>query len=260
MQNSPEAVKNSLNLTENELLTEAEFLELIQLSKAGSTSAKEMIIQHNLRLVMSIAQRFSNRGEVDDLFQIGCLGLMRAVERFDPAYGVKFSTYAVPLIIGEIKQNLRDSGPLKIGRSIKENHSRIEQTCKSMIAELGREPTLAELVAATGLSREDITCALEAGQPVTSLQEIISDNEGEGFTKEQLIGVEGEHHVWLEHYALQEVVSKLPEKLKLLIELRFFQEKTQHEVAGVFGISQVQVCRLEKSALNQLRSYFNVEY
>jgi RNA polymerase sporulation-specific sigma factor len=260
MQSFPEAVKSSLNFTETELLTEAEFLDLIELSKSGSASAKDLIVQRNLRLVRSIAQRFSGRGELEDLFQIGCLGLLKAVERFDPAYGVKFSTYAVPLIIGEIKQSLRDSGPLKIGRSIKENFVRIDSTRKALVAELGRDPTLAELTTATGLSREEIACALEAAQPVSSLQEYLSENEGEGFTREQLIGEEGEHHLWLEHYALKEVVAKLPERLKLLIELRFFQEKTQTEVAAVFGISQVQVCRLEKMALNQLRSYYNAGY
>jgi RNA polymerase sporulation-specific sigma factor len=260
MQSSPEAVKTSLNFTETELLTEAEFLELIELSKTGSAAAKEIIIQHNLRLVRSIAQRFSGRGELEDLFQIGCLGLLKAVERFDPAYGVKFSTYAVPLIIGEIKQSLRDSGPIKVGRTIKENSVRIGETRKTLAAEIGRDPTLAELAAATGLSREEIACALEAAQPVSSLQEYLSDHDGEGFTREQVIGEEGEHHLWLEHYALKEVVAQLPERLRLLIEMRFFQEKTQAEVAGVFGISQVQVCRLEKAALNQLRNFYTTEY
>ncbi|HYH01776.1 MAG TPA: SigB/SigF/SigG family RNA polymerase sigma factor [Bacillota bacterium] len=256
MLSSPAAVNNDLNLAQNALLSDSQFLELVKLSKIGSTDAKETLVKHNLRLVMSIAQRFAGRGELDDLFQIGCMGLIKAVERFEPEYGVKFSTYAVPLIIGEIKQHLRDSGPMKISRSVKETACRVEQSRMSLLSELGREPTLAELVNVTGLPREEIAGALEAAQPVASIHEIVGDDEGEGVSREQFIGDDSDHSQWLEQYALQEGLAQLPERLKLLIELRFFQEKTQSEVAKLLGVSQVQVCRLEKSALDQLRKFY----
>jgi RNA polymerase sporulation-specific sigma factor len=256
MLGSPGLAKAEITLPEHELLSDQEFLRLITSHRAGDPEAKNIIIQHNLRLVMSIAQRFAGRGELEDLFQIGCLGLMKAVEKFDPSFGVKFSTYAVPLVIGEIKQHLRDEGPIKISRSIKENAVRLQQTRLELGGSIGRDPTLSELETATGLSREEIAVALEAIQPVNSLQDILHDEEGDGLSREHLIGEEGDHFRWLEQYALREVINKLPERLQNQIELRFFQEKTQTEVAGLFGVSQVQVCRLEKEALHQLRHLY----
>jgi len=248
--------KNEIQLPKNDLLTDENFYNLIERYRGGDHDAKNIIIQHNLRLVMSIAQRFAGRGEVEDLFQIGCLGLLKAVDKFDPVYEVKFSTYAVPVIIGEIKQYLRDSGPIKISRSVKEIAAKVEQTRSQLMVDMGKEPTLSELEAATGLAREEIAGALEATRPLNSLQEIVHEEEGDCIRRESFIGEDGEHNKWLEHYALREVIAKLPERLKLLVELRFFQEKTQTEVAERFGISQAQICRLEKEALYQLRRMY----
>lgn len=249
-------VKADISLPSGELLTDGEFLRLITEYHSGNSEAKNIIVQHNLRLVMSIAQRFNGRGEIEDLFQIGCIGLMKAVEKFNLEYGVRFSTYAVPVIIGEIKQHLRDEGPIKISRGLKEIATKVEQTRNQLSSLLGKEPTLSELEEASGLTREEIAGALEATRPVNSFQEIIKEDEGESFCREQLIGDEGEHLKWLEHYALREVIQKLPARLKRLIELRFFEEKTQTEVAQLFGVSQVQICRLEKEALFQLRKLY----
>ena len=256
MQGSPETVKSEINLPNTGLLTDQEFRELIMGYRNGDTEAKNVIIQHNLRLVMSIAQRFSNRGELDDLFQIGCMGLLKAVDKFDPTFEVKFSTYAVPVIIGEIKQHLRDDGPIKVSRSMKELAGKVDPTRQQLGATLGKEPTLSQLESATGLSREEIAGALEVSRPLNSLQDIVYEEEGDAVSREMLIGEEVEHTKWLEHFALHEVIAKLPKRLRLLVELRFFEEKTQSEIAAIFGVSQVQICRLEKEALYRLRHLY----
>lgn len=255
MLGSPGTAKSDFSISERNLLTDVEFQRLIAEYNSGNREAKNLIIQHNLRLVMSIAQRFSNRGELDDLFQIGCIGLMKSVDKFDPSFGVKFSTYAVPVIIGEIKQHLRDEGPIKVSRSIKEIAIRVEQARTELAHQLGKEPTLSELEEVTGVSREEIAVALEATRPLNSLQEIVKEDEGDNLVREQLIGEEDEHLKWLENFSLREGIARLPERLKYLIELRFFQEQTQSEVARIFGVSQVQICRLEKEALQLLRKY-----
>lgn len=255
MLGSPGIAKSEFNIIERNLLSDEEFQRLITAYRAGNREAKNLIVQHNLRLVMSIAQRFTGRGELDDLFQIGCIGLMKAVEKFDPAYGVKFSTYAVPVIIGEIKQHLRDEGPIKVSRSIKEIAVRVEQARAELAHQLGKDPTLSELEEVTGISREEIAAALEATRPLNSLQEIVKEDEGDNLVREQLIGEEEDHLRWLENFTLREGIARLPERLKYLIELRFFQEQTQSEVAVVFGVSQVQICRLEKEALQILKKF-----
>jgi len=255
MLGSPGIAKSEFSFTERNLLSDEEFQRLITEYRAGNREAKDSIVQHNLRLVMSIAQRFTGRGELDNLFQIGCIGLMKAVEKFDPSYGVKFSTYAVPVIIGEIKQHLRDEGPIKVSRGIKEVANRVEQARNELAHQLGKDPTLSELEEATGISREEIAAALEATRPLNSLQEIIKEDEGDSLLREEFIGAEEEHLKWLENFALREGIDRLPERLKYLIELRFFQEHTQSEVAAIFGVSQVQICRLEKEALRMLRKF-----
>ncbi|MCL6588853.1 MAG: SigB/SigF/SigG family RNA polymerase sigma factor [Firmicutes bacterium] len=256
MLESPEAIRSEITLPANVLLSDQEFRELIVRYRHGDLEAKNEIIHHNLRLVMSIAQRFASRGELDDLFQIGCMGLIKAIEKFNPDFEVKFSTYAVPVIIGEIKQYLRDDGPIKISRSIKEIALKIDQTRIRLGSVLGKEPTLSELEQATGLSREEIAGALEATRPLNSLQEIVHEEDGNSMSREQFIGEESEHLRWLEHYALREMIEKLPKRLKQLIYLRFYKEKTQSEIAESFGVSQVQICRLEKEALNRLRQLY----
>ncbi len=255
MLGSPGIAKSEFSFAERNLLSNEEFLRLIAEYRSGDKEAKNSIVQHNLRLVMSIAQRFNGRGELDDLFQIGCIGLMKAIDKFDPSYGVKFSTYAVPVIIGEIKQHLRDEGPIKVSRSIKEVAIRVEQARTELAHQLGKDPTLSELEEATGISREEIAVAMEATRPLNSLQEIVKEDEGDNLVREQLIGEDEEHLKWLESFSLREGLARLPERLKYLIQLRFFQERTQSEVALVFGVSQVQICRLEKEALQILRKF-----
>lgn len=253
---SPEAVKSDINLPSAHLLSDQEFLDLIFRYRNGDRDAKNIIIQHNLRLVMSVAQRFTNRLELDDLFQIGCMGLMKAIEKFNPAYGVKFSTYAVPVIIGEIKQHLRDDGPIKISRNLKEIAVKVEQIRNQLANQSCKEPTLSELETASGFSREEIAAALEATRPINSLQEIVHEEEGEAIYREQLVGEETAHSRWLEQFALQEVIRKLPERLQKLVRFRYYEGKTQSEIAAIFGVSQVQVCRLEKEALHRLRNLY----
>lgn len=257
MLGSPGIAKSEFSFSERNLLSDDEFQRLITEYRSGNKEAKNSIVQHNLRLVMSIAQRFNGRGELDDLFQIGCIGLMKAIDKFDPSYGVKFSTYAVPVIIGEIKQHLRDEGPIKVSRSIKEVANRVEQARTELSHQLGKDPTLSELEEATGISREEIAVAMEATRPLNSLQEIVKEDEGDNLVREQLIGEDEEHLKWLESFSLREGIARLPERLKYLIQLRFFQERTQSEVALVFGVSQVQVCRLEKEALQILRKFLD---
>jgi RNA polymerase sporulation-specific sigma factor len=256
MMGSPETIKCEITLPENQLLSDQEFLNLVHQYRNGNHEAKDIIIQHNLRLVMSIAQRFAYRCEIDDLFQIGCMGLIKAIEKFNPGFSVRFSTYAVPVIIGEIKQYLRDDGPIKVSRSLKEVAAKIEQTRIKLSNSFGQEPTLSELVAATGLPREEIAGALEATRPPNSLQEIIHEDEGESLSREQLIGEDTEHTLWFENYALQEAIAKLSPRLKQLVKLRFFEEMTQSQIAEIFGVSQVQICRLEKEALHKLRKLY----
>jgi len=255
MLGSPGIAKSEFSFSERNLLSDDEFQRLITEYRSGDKEAKNSIVQHNLRLVMSIAQRFNGRGELDDLFQIGCIGLMKAIDKFDPSYGVRFSTYAVPVIIGEIKQHLRDEGPIKVSRSIKEVAIRVEQARTELAHQLGKDPALSELEEATGISREEIAVALEATRPLNSLQEIVKEDEGDNLVREQLIGEDEEHLKWLERFSLREGIAQLPERLKYLIQLRFFKELTQSEVALVFGVSQVQICRLEKEALQILRKF-----
>lgn len=256
MSGYPALARSEISIPDCEVLSKEDFQHLMQRYHNGDLDAKSKIIQHNLRLVMSIAQRFSGRGEIEDLFQIGCLGLLKAVEKFNPIYEVQFSTYAVPLIIGEIKQFLRDEGPIKISRSIKETATKIEQIRSELGFTLGYEPTLAELEKASGFSREEIAAALEAIRPINSLQEFLSDGEADGRVLEDLVGGEQNYNNWLENYALQEILNKLPPRLKELVELRFFEEKTQSEIAAIFGVSQVQISRLEKEALHKLRNLY----
>ena len=245
-----------INIPKLPLLNELETTELILRAQKGDQQAKDILTQHNLRLVMSIVSRFTGRGtEKEDLFQLGCLGLIKAIDRFDSSQGVQFSTYAVPLIMGEIRQFLRDSGPIKISRSIREMVQQVSVAREKLTQERGREPSLAELEEDTKLSREEIIVAVEASQPIKYLQETISQNDQENITFGDHVAEGGDPQElpWLEGVALKEVISMLEPRLKRLLEMRFFEEKTQSKVAQVLGISQVQVSRLEKEALRQLR-------
>jgi RNA polymerase sporulation-specific sigma factor len=239
------------------LLSEEETLLLMGQVASGDAQAKAILVERNLGLVKSIVGRFTGRGvEYDDLVQIGALGLMKAVERFNPELNVKFSTYAVPLIIGEIKQYFRTDGLIKVSRGEKELAQKVMRARTQFIAEKGKEPTLAELAELTALNREEIATALEVSKPLSSLQEVVYEEEGTVLTLEEQVGTEGEEEV-VEDFALRQALHQLEPRLRLIIEERFFGEKTQRELAEKFGVSQVQISRLEKAALCRLREFLH---
>jgi RNA polymerase sporulation-specific sigma factor len=239
------------------LLSEEETLLLMGQVASGDAQAKAILVERNLGLVKSIVGRFTGRGvEYDDLVQIGALGLMKAVERFNPELNVKFSTYAVPLIIGEIKQYFRTDGLIKVSRGEKELAQKVMRARTQFIAEKGKEPTLAELAELTALNREEIATALEVSKPLSSLQEVVYEEEGTVLTLEEQVGTEVEEEV-VEDFALRQALHQLEPRLRLIIEERFFGEKTQRELAEKFGVSQVQISRLEKAALCRLREFLH---
>ena len=228
---------------------------LIEKSHAGDKQAREVLIEKNLGLVHHIVKRFLNRGvDAEDLFQIGCIGLMKAVDKFDLACDVKFSTYAVPMISGEIKRFLRDDGMVKVSRSLKENGWKITRAREQFQHEHGREPTLEEIAKVTGLSTEEVVMAMDAGAEVESIYKSVYQSDGnEIYLVDQIAGKNNEREKLLNHMLLKQLLSELEGEERELIRLRYFQGKTQTEVAGRLGISQVQVSRLEKRILRRLR-------
>lgn len=248
---------------------------LIEKSQAGDKETRSILIENNLGLVHHIVKRFAGRGyETEDLFQIGVIGLMKAIDKFDLTYDVKFSTYAVPMILGEIKRFLRDDGMIKVSRTIKENGLKVRVVSENLIKKLGREPRISEIAEESGLSEEEITVALEAGAEVESIYKSVYQNDGsEVYLVDKVAGRNGqsattfvggagnvtdtEKEALLNHLMLKQVMETLDEKEKKLIEMRYFQDKTQSEVAACMGISQVQVSRLEKKILFKMRSFLN---
>ncbi len=228
---------------------------LIERSHAGDKEAREVLIENNLGLVHHIVKRFVGRGyDPEDLFQIGCIGLMKAIDKFDLQFDVKFSTYAVPMISGEIKRFLRDDGMVKVSRSVKENGWKITQARERLQYVLGREPTLQELQKETGLSLDDIVMALEAGVEVESIYKSVYQSDGnEIYLIDQLMGDQNEKEYLLNQMLVSQLLDELQGTEKELILLRYFQGKTQVEIARRLGISQVQVSRLEKKILQKMR-------
>jgi len=224
---------------------------LIRLAKSGDKEAAETLIKENSGLIWSIARRFFGRGvEAEDLYQLGCLGFLKAIEGYDESFGTRFSTYAVPKIAGEIRRFLRDDGAVKVSRSIKERANFIRQARERLNQRLGREPLLSELSAETGLSPEDIAAAEIATETPDSLQRENSDG---GFTLESALGIDGREDEVVESIALREAISMLPQKEQMLIFLRFYKGLTQDKTAKILGVSQVQVSRMEKKAIEFLR-------
>ncbi len=224
----------------------------------GSKAAKEKIVSDNTGLVWSIARRFVNRGyDLEELYQIGCIGLLKACDRFESRYGVQFSTYAVPLIAGEIKRFLRDNGAIKVSRILKQNGYQISKAKEALLHKYGREATLDELASYTGLCVEDIVMATEANREVESIQQTICGKDGTQVSLVERLVDEAQSEVAAENIMNRILVGQAMEKLgemeQELIRLRFFEDKTQTEVAKVLGISQVQVSRLEKKILVQMR-------
>ena len=242
-----------MNLPRFPLLKDKEMKELLKKAKAGEVYARDKLVNCNLKLVFNIVKRFQNRGyELEDLFQIGCIGLMKSIDKFDLSYDVKFSTYAVPMIVGEIRRFLRDDSPVKVSRSLKETAYKIQQVRSLLTTRLGREPSVGEVGAELGLSREEVVNALEATQTPTSIYETLHQDDGDPiYLLDQLKGEENEDA--LESISIRELLDNLPERDRYIINLRFFEDKTQSEIARRLGLSQVQVSRLERQALKKVK-------
>ena len=240
------------------VLTEAEKRQLLTLAHAGDKAARARMVEGNLRLVLSVVQRFAQRGEnLDDLFQVGCIGLIKAIDNFDSTLGVKFSTYAVPMIIGEIRRYLRDtSSQIRVSRSLKDTAYKAIYARERLSKTNLREPTLNEIAGEIGASREDVIMALDAIQSPVSLYEPVYTDGGDTlYVMDQISDKKHLEENWVKDMALKDAVNRLPERERMIIELRFFQGKTQMEVAGEIGMSQAQVSRLEKNALNSMKHY-----
>jgi len=236
------------------LLNDSEVKTLIKKSQEGDTESRDIIAQKNMRLVWSVVQRFMNRGyEADDLFQIGCIGLLKSVDKFDLSYDVKFSTYAVPMIIGEIQRFIRDDGTIKVSRSLKEMGNKVRKTRDVLSKKVGRTPTINELAEALDISTEEVILSQEAIRSPSSIHETVYENDGDPITLLDQISDNGEGK-WFDKIALREAVKHLQERERLIVYLRYFKDQTQSEVAERLGISQVQVSRLEKKILTDIKS------
>lgn len=230
-------------------------LELIERSKQGDKTARDLVVTNNIGLVWSIVRRFTGRGhELEDLFQIGSIGLIKAIDKFDTSFDVKFSTYAVPMITGEIKRFLRDDGMIKVSRSLKEIAGKVRITREILNNKLDREPTLEEISEELGIPCDDIIMALESNAEVKSLYKTIYQGDGNAiYLIDKLEQTKDENENIIDHIALREIINTLDEKERNLIELRYFRDKTQTDIAKELGISQVQVSRLEKKILKVMR-------
>ena len=233
------------------------FNALVPLVHGGDRAAREEFIRGNLRLVLSVVQRFSNRGEnADDLFQVGCIGLIKALDNFDVTQNVRFSTYAVPMIIGEIRRYLRDNNPIRVSRSLRDTAYKALQARDRLVSEMNREPSVGEIAKALDVPEEDVVLALEAIQDPVSLFEPIYNDGGDAiYIIDQVKDPRHTDSQWLENLAVSEALRRLTEREQRILRMRFFEGRTQMEVAGEIGISQAQVSRLEKNALQHMRKY-----
>ena len=243
-----------LNTGQLPVLSEDEKRRLLVRVRAGDRKAREQMVEGNLRLVLSVVQRFAQRGEnLDDLFQVGCIGLIKAIDNFDPAQPVRFSTYGVPMIIGEIRRFLRDNNALRVSRSLRDAAYRSMQSRETLEKQLGREPTMDEIAAAAGLSRREVTAALESVVEPVSLEEPVYADGGDAmYVIDQVRDPDGEDS-WISGLQFRQTAAELSPREKRIVELRYLQGKTQMEVAREIGISQAQVSRLEKGALDRFR-------
>jgi RNA polymerase sporulation-specific sigma factor len=246
-----------VNTSKLPVLTGSQMRRLFQMMQDGDISARSQLINGNLRLVLSVIQRFGNRGEcVDDLFQVGCIGLMKAIDNFDLSQNVKFSTYAVPMIIGEIRRYLRDNNSLRVSRSLRDMAYKALQVRERLVNKYSREPSLNEIANELKLPREEVVFALDAIQdPVSLFEPIYHDGGDPIFVMDQISDEKNQDHHWLEGIAIQDALNRLNTREKLILTLRFYEGKTQMEVAEEIGISQAQVSRLEKAALNHMRKH-----
>ncbi|AKA69989.1 MULTISPECIES: RNA polymerase sporulation sigma factor SigG [Clostridium] len=246
-----------VNTAKLPVLKEKEMKELLISMRNGDVSCREKFIKSNLRLVLSVIQRFNNRGEnVDDLFQVGCIGLIKSIDNFDLSQNVKFSTYAVPMIIGEIRRYLRDNNSIRVSRSLRDIAYRALQVRDKLISENNKEPTVSQIAKELKVPREEVVFALDAIQDPVSLFEPIYHDGGDAiYVMDQISDNKNMDDSWLENIAIKEAMKKLNDREKLILNLRFFDGRTQMEVADEIGISQAQVSRLEKTALRHMRKY-----
>lgn len=253
MQNKVELC--GVNTAKLKVLKNEETQALLRRAKAGDQKAREELIAGNLRLVLSVIHKFSNRGEnVDDLFQVGCIGLIKAIDNFNTDLDVRFSTYGVPMIVGEIRRYLRDNSTMRVSRAMRDTAYKVLQAKEAYMAEHQREPTVDEIARMLELKREDVVFALDAiVDPVSLYEPVYSDSGDTICVMDQVRDSKNTDENWLEQIALREAIAKLSDREKRILSLRFFQGKTQMEVSTEVGISQAQVSRLEKNALRQIK-------
>ena len=233
-----------------------EMAELLRRSRDGDAQARETLIQGNLRLVLSVIQRFAGRGEnADDLFQVGCIGLIKAIDNFDISQNVRFSTYGVPMIIGEIRRYLRDNSAIRVSRSMRDTAYRVLQAREKLQRENQREPTVEQIARELDIPREEVVFAMDAVvDPVSLFDPVYSDGSGDAAcVMDQIRDTRNTDEIWLDRLALREAVDKLSPREQRILAMRFYDGKTQMEVSGEIGISQAQVSRLEKNAINTIR-------
>ena len=245
-----------VNTSKLKVLSGEETTELLKKYRAGDISARDELISGNLRLVLSVIQKFSNRGEqIDDLFQIGCIGLIKAIDNFDITLGLRLSTYAVPMVIGEIRRYLRDNSVIRVSRSMRDTAYKALQMKEKIMNETQKEPTVDEIAKALDMKREDVVFALDGiMDPVSLYEPIYSDSGGDTICVMDQVGdTKNTDENWLEKIALKEAIGNLNDREKHILSLRFFDGKTQTEVANEIGISQAQVSRLEKSAIDHIK-------
>ena len=244
-----------VNTAKLKVLKNEETAELLKRTKQGDMKAREELIAGNLRLVLSVIQKFTNRGEnVDDLFQVGCIGLIKAIDNFNVDLDVRFSTYGVPMIIGEIRRYLRDNSSLRVSRSMRDTAYKVLQAKERYISEHQKEPTIEEIAKMLEIKREEVVFALDAiVDPVSLYEPVYSDGGDTICVMDQVRDSKNTDESWLEQMALKEAISRLSERERHILNLRFFEGKTQMEVSAEVGISQAQVSRLEKNAINQIK-------
>ena len=253
MQNKVEIC--GVNTAKLKVLKHEEMQRLLRQAKEGDEQARQDLIAGNLRLVLSVIQKFANRGEnVDDLFQVGCIGLIKAIDNFNIDLDVRFSTYGVPMIVGEIRRYLRDNSTMRVSRAMRDTAYKVLQAKEAYMAQHQREPTVEEVAEILGIKREDVVFALDAIlEPVSLYEPVYSDSGDTVCVMDQVRDNKNTDEMWLERIALKEAVARLGERERKILSMRFFQGKTQMEVSNEIGISQAQVSRLEKNALNQIR-------
>ncbi len=244
-----------VNTAKLKVLKSSETQALLLKAKAGDTQAREELIAGNLRLVLSVIQRFANRGEnADDLFQVGCIGLIKAIDNFNTDLDVKFSTYGVPMIVGEIRRYLRDNSTMRVSRAMRDTAYKVLQAKEAYMAQHQKEPSIDEIAKILEIKREDVVFALDAIlEPVSLYEPVYSDSGDTICVMDQVKDNKNNDEMWMERIALKEAVGHLTERERKILSMRFFQGKTQMEVSAEIGISQAQVSRLEKNALRQIR-------